>query len=178
MNNSGKISLTVDAVIALAFLVSLIACSRQKQAESPAPQVSKIKIEISNGGRIVLKTANARFEVLPSETVHAALLEGVKELTLEHPESASPAANYAIQGGKQVAFTLDLSQAKIDDATGKLGLGKRVTVPAKTNPDIPGLAQTLQIEAYDDFPNLLLTSSTFSNKGNSELKIDQIIVRI
>src|SRR2546425_11187596 len=76
----------------------------------------------------------------------------------------------------EVRFRLDFSQAKVTDAAGKLGRGKHVEIPAEAiEASGAGLQQKLLIDAYDDFPNLLLSSVLYTNTGASDYHIDNII---
>ena len=53
-----------------------------------------------------------------------------KKLTLDEPGIGSAAgSDYLIHDGKDLEFTPDFSQAKVLDAIGKLGRGKRVDIP-------------------------------------------------
>ncbi|HVI10371.1 MAG TPA: alpha-galactosidase [Candidatus Binatia bacterium] len=165
----------IPTLLATVILLPAIACSKQQQPQAPQPapaQVSKIVVEAS-GGQLLIRTANARFEVSPEGSIHATLLKDGKEFSLEQGQGDA-SSDYVIKDGKEISPTLDLGQIRIEDAPGKLGIGKRITIPAKANSDNT-LQQTLAIEVYDGFPNFLLTSASLTNKGNSDLKIDQIV---
>jgi len=154
-------------------LVLSMAVACQKTASPPAQSASSIKVESKSGRPIVLTTSAAEFQVLPSGSVQAFLLKDGAKLTLDLP---SPDANYLSQDGKNIRFTFDLDHAFINQASGKLGSGIRIDIPAHAS-ESANLQATLHVEAYDDFPNLLLTSVDYKNGGSSDLKIDHAIAQ-
>jgi len=153
-------------------------CGRKpRQVSETQPEPSTIKVSVSASGPIVLTTSAAEFQVLPSGYIQASLLQDGKKLSLDEPLEGTPAeSDYLVDTSGAVHFTPDLSRAKVDEATGKLGRGKRITIPAHTA-GAPGrtLQRTLQIEVYDDFPTLLLSSATYTNAGTSDYAIDKIV---
>ena len=153
-------------------------CARtaKKAAETHA-EPSKITVLVNASGPIVLTTSAAEFQILPSGYVQALLLQAGQKLSLDEPrESRLGESDYLVQEGKELHFKPDFSQAKVTDAVGKLGRGKRVEIPAQPlSPSGTGLRRTLQVEVYDDFPNLLLSSVAYTNAGTSEYHIDRII---
>jgi hypothetical protein len=64
---------------------------------------------------------------------------------------------------------------KITEASGKLGRGKRIEIPSHPLDLATSVQRTLVIEAYDDFPNLLLTSADYKNAGTSDFQIDEAV---
>lgn len=118
---------------------------------------------------MVLTTSAAEFQVLPSGAVQAFLLKSGAKLTLDAP---STDASYLTQGSKNIRFTFDVDHATVNEASGKLGRGKRIDIPGHSS-ESPELQAMLQVEAYDDFPNLVLTSAEYKNGGLSDLKIDR-----
>lgn len=116
-------------------LMVFSACSKQpeKAASGPPPapaKVTAVKVVLNNNGPIVLSTGAAEFQILPSGYVQASLVRDGKRLSLDQPPSEGAAeSEYVVSGGKDVHFTLDFSQARVSDATGKMGLGKRVEIP-------------------------------------------------
>jgi hypothetical protein len=161
-------------VLTALFLLSL-SCSRPPaKTETPAPEASQIKVEVKPGGPIVLTTSAAEFQILPSGYIQAALLKGDQRLTLDEPDAAG--SDLLVQSGKPVQFTLDLSAAKVQDSTGKLGRGKRVEIPARTSdPSASTIQRTVDVEVYDGFPNLLLSSAEYKNAGTQDFHIDHAI---
>src|SRR5258708_30661249 len=114
---------------------------------------------------------------MPAGYVQALLLTGGQKLSLDDPQQGNPEeSDYLVQDGKEVHVWLDFGQTKTTEAAGKLGPGKRVESPAQPlGPSGIGLRRTLEIEVYDEFPNLLLSSVTYANTGSSEYHIDQIV---
>lgn len=167
-------------LLAGALLLS-VSCTRppaetkpKAMTEPAAPEPSKIKVEVKPGGPIVLTTSSAEFQVLPSGYIQASLLKGDQKLTLDQP--GANGSDVLVQNGKPVQFTLDLAAAKIQESAGKLGSGKRVEIPARSaDPAVSNIQRTLQIEVYDAFPNLLLSSAEYKNAGTGNVHIDRVI---
>ncbi len=165
---------------AIALLVVTIACTRTPPpaARQEAPsQPSAIKVEVNPGGPLVLSTPAAAFEVAPSGYVQAFLVRDGKRLTLDDPKAGQPAgSDYLVQGNKEVHFVLDFDQAKVLESVGKLGRGKHIEIPAHPLvPSGPSIQRTLTIEAYDDFPNLLISTVDYKNNGSSDVTIDRVV---
>lgn len=168
---------SIVTVIIIAVAGVMLSCSKpvpQPQPVSARP--SDIKVEIRNGGPVVLTTSAAEFQVLPSGSVQAVLMKDGKRLTLDEDSAGhSSAGDSIVHEGKNLDFVPDLAQAKILEATGKLGRGKRVEIPAHAAS--AGVVSTIVVEAYDDFPNLALVSVTYKNGGTQDFQIDQILTQ-
>ena len=164
-------------VTAIAFLY--VGCTRtpNQQPEMAKPQASKISVAVNQGGPIVVTTSTAEFKILPSGYIHAGLLKGGAIQSLDEAQAAdSSGSDYLVQDGKEVHFTLNFGQAMVNEASGKLGAGKQITISAQRQGNtVAGVQQTLQIWAYDDFPDLLLTSASYTNTGKSEYHIDEVV---
>jgi alpha-galactosidase len=149
----------------------------QVKEKSVASQPSVIRVDVNPGGPLVLTTTAATFEVAPSGSIQAFLLRDGKHLTLDSPKPGQPnESDYVVQGSREIHFVLDFDQAKVLESAGKLGRGKRVEIPA--HPLIasgPNLLRTLTLEAYDDFPNLLLSSVEYKNNGSADVRMDRVI---
>jgi len=153
-------------------------CARTAKTPAEAPsEPSKITVVVNAGGPIVLTTSTAEFQILPSGYVQASLLKAGQKLSLDEPRQGSlGGSDYVVQAGKELHFTSDFSQAKVTESIGKLGRGKRVEIPAQPlGPSGTSLGRTLQVEVYDDFPNLLLSSVAYTNTGSSEYHVDSIV---
>jgi alpha-galactosidase len=160
-------------------------CSRQqaKPAANEQPtatervQPSAIKIELNPRGPLILSSSKAEFQVLPSGSVQGFLLKDGKKLTLDEPLSGkATGSDYLLSGSQALGFKLDFDQASVSEATGKLGRGKQVQIPSRwSGSNGRSLERVLQIECYDDFPNLLLTSVTYKNAGNADFEIERAI---
>ena len=174
--------------IALSLMILALAtssCSRQeaKPAATNQPSAtqsdhsSAIKVDLNPGGPVILTTSTAEFQVLPSGSVQGFLLKDGKKLTLDEPSSGkATGSDYLLSGSQELGFKLDFDQAKVSPATGKLGRGQQVQIPSRwSGPDGRSLERLLQIECYDDFPNLLLTSVAYKNSGNADFEIERAI---
>jgi alpha-galactosidase len=153
-------------------------CTRSaKKAQESRSEPPSISVAVNTGGPIVLTTRTAEFQILPSGYMQAALVKGSQKLSLDEPRQNGPAeSDHLIQEGKEVHFTLDFSKAEVTEASGKIGRGKRVEIPAEVlGPSGTGLRRTLRVEAYDDFPNLLFSSVVYTNTGGSDYHIDRIV---
>ena len=75
-------------------------------------------------------------------------------------------------------FIPDFNQAKVQEASGKLGRGKRVEIPARplAPAGIP-IERTLVLEAYDDFPGIALVSTSYKNVGTSDVQIEKVLMQ-
>jgi alpha-galactosidase len=164
--------------ITLAGVAALtLSCSKpavQPKVEPSRP--SNINVEVRDGGPLVVTTSTAEFQVLPSGYLQATLLKDGKRLTLDEPGVGSTGGSDSIvHEGKELDFVPDFAQAKVLENIGKLGRGKRVEIPARPlAPAGVNVERTLVVEAYDDFPNIALVSSTYKNVGASDFKIDQV----
>jgi len=169
---------TAGSQVKLSCLLLLLSIGNacQKTAPPPAqsvPPASSIKVETKSGGPIAFTTSTAEFQVLPSGAVRAFLLKNGGKATLD---AQSSDANYLSLGGKNIRFAYDIDHATINEASGKLGRGKRVDIPAYSS-ESPDLQAMLHVEAYDDLPNLVLTSAEYKNGGSSDLKIDRAVTQ-
>ena len=153
-------------------------CKRSaKKAQESRSEPSSISVAVNTGGPIVLITRTAEFHILPSGYLQASLVKGGEKLSLDEPRQSGPTeSDYLLQDGKELHFTLDFSKAEVTEATGKVGRGKRVEIPAEVlGPSGTGLRRTLRVEVYDDFPNLLFSSVSYTNTGSSDYHIDHIV---
>src|SRR5271166_4340892 len=71
----------------------MLSCTKpleQPQQPKPAPsRPSDIKVEVRDGGPVVLTTSTAEFQILPSGFLQATLLKDGKRLTLDEAEVGS-----------------------------------------------------------------------------------------
>ncbi len=161
-----------------AVLFPAVACSKPAtQPKAPPSQPSAIKADVNPGGPIVLTTATSEFDVLPSGYIAAHLLKNGQKLALDEPRVGAPfEGDYVVSAGKEVHFVFDFGRAQVLEAIGKLGRGKRVEIPARAlGPSGNDLQKTLAVEAYDDFPNILLTSVEYKNAGTSDVALDSAV---
>ncbi|MBS1850497.1 MAG: alpha-galactosidase [Acidobacteria bacterium] len=162
------------AIVSTLVLAGLLAGCKKQEVQAPAvAPASTIKVEPSaGGGPIVVTTSAAEFLIFPSGAVQAALLKDGAKLSLD---TLSPDANYLVSNKKDIRFTLDLANAKVSEATGKMGRGKHIEIPAQAA--ATGVQLTLQADAYDEFPNILLSSAQYKNTGTAEVKVDNVVAQ-
>ncbi|GAC1685272.1 MAG: alpha-galactosidase [Terriglobales bacterium] len=160
--------------------MSLVAVGCNKSNPTPPQQISRlssIKVETKAGGPAVITTSAAEFQIMPNGYVKAFLVKDGKMLTLDQPLAGNPTeSDYLVHDGKNIYFTLEFDRAKVTEASGKLGRGKRLEIPASPlGPSGSGLQRSVQVEVYDDFPNLLLSSVDYKNSGSSDFRIDRTV---
>ncbi|HKC70564.1 MAG TPA: hypothetical protein VKB60_03025, partial [Terriglobales bacterium] len=159
---------------------AMLSCTKSPVPPKPAPsQPSSINVDVRDGGPLVIKTSTSEFQILPSGFLQASLLKDGKWLTLDEPDVGSAGGSDSIvHQGKELDFVPDFSQAKVVEASGKLGRGKRVEIPAR--PLAPAgvpIERMLVLEAYDDFPNLVLVSTTYKNSGTADFNLEQVLMQ-
>jgi alpha-galactosidase len=168
--------------LTLAGLAGLaLSCTKPPSAPKAAPsRPSDIKVEVRDGGPIVITTGAAEFQVLPSGYLQATLLKNGKRLTLDEPgEGSAAGSGYVMHGGHDLEFIPDFTQTKVLEATGKLGRGKRVELSARPlAPAGVGLQRDAVLEVYDDFPNLALVNVVYKNVGALDFQIDEIVTQL
>ncbi len=175
---TGKINSRLSSIIPI-FLISTfgltLSCTKAPAPKAPPSRPSDIKVEVRDGGPVVITTTTSEFQILPSGYLQATLVKDGKRMTLEDPGVGSSGGSDSILlAGKEVDFVPDFTQAKVVEASGKLGRGKRLEIPAR--PLAPAgveLERTLVVEAYDNFPNIALVSATYKNVGTSDIPVDQ-----
>jgi alpha-galactosidase len=166
-----------NALGVVVLLLLAIGTPPRSATSTPLQEVARstIQVELAPKGPLVLTTNTAEFRLLPSGYTQAFLIKDGRKLTLDDP-SIGAGADYIIQSGKAVHFSLDFTHAKVSDATGKLGSGKRVEIPGEAvAPSGVKLERMLTVEVYDDFPNLLLTTAEYRNAGTDDFQIDRVI---
>ena len=166
--------------VLMPILLLTVACSRHEARSASAPsRPSEIKVTVNDGGPLVVQTSTAEFHVLPSGYVQGFLLKDGKKLTLDEPSSDARSSDYVIAAGKDIQFKVDFGQAKVRESEGKMGRGKHVEIQARPlgSASASGLQQTLTVEAYDDFPNIVLAAMEYRNTGQSDFKIDQAVAQ-
>ena len=174
-------SLRISALVLFSFAIaSTLACNQApiKQAAKELPtKPSDILVEVKSGGPLVLTTSTSVFEVEPSGYVQAFLMRESRRLTLDDPKQGAPnESDYFVQNGADVHFVLDFDQAKTLESIGKLGRGKHIEIPAHLlGNTTAGIQRVLTVEAYDDFPNLLLSTVEYKNAGNADVTLDRIV---
>jgi len=155
------------------FLVNVAGCQKGAQPSSSQtpPAKSAIAVRIS-AAAIAIHTPAADFELLPNGATTASLGQGQSKLSLD-TDSPDLAQSISISGKEVPGVSLELANAEVKDATGKLGtLGKQINVSGKISGT--DLEETATLEVYDSFPNLALLSIRLRNAGTSDVKIDSV----
>ena len=183
MKRAGHGATLPHSLTSLTFLVlavALVSCTKPPaQPKSPPARPSDVNVEVRDGGPVVITTSAAQFQVLPSGFLQATLVKDGKRLTLDEPEVGSAGGSDSIViGGKEFDFVPDFSQAKVTEASGKMGRGKRVEIPGRPlAPTGVEIERKLVVEAYDDFPNIAIVSSSYINTGKNDQTIDQVLMQ-
>jgi alpha-galactosidase len=162
--------------IALAFL----SCTKPATSPKASPsRPSDIKVDVRDGGPVIITTPSAEFQILPSGFLEAALRQNDKRLTLDEPNVGSTGGSDSIVSqGTEFDFIPDFSQTKVLEASGKLGRGKRIEIPSgPLAPTGVPIERTLVFEAYDDFPGIGLVSARYKNVGTSDFPVDQVLMQ-
>ena len=141
-----------------------------------ASRPSDVNVKVNDGGPIVITTASAEFQILPSGFLQATLVKDGKRLSLDEPPVGSTGGSDSIiLKGKEYDFIPDFAQAKVTESNGKLGRGKRVEIPSRPlAPSGVDISRTLVLEVYDDFPGIALVSTTYKNAGTADVAVDQV----
>jgi len=150
-------------------VVLLAGCKKNEGPKSQARTVSAITIQ-ADGNSVRIKTPNAEFVLEPTGNLRGSIQDGSSNLTLAEN---GPGIELKTAAGSVTDITRDLAHSKVENATGKLGeLGKRVTIQGKSAST--GLQETLTLEAYDDFPSLVLISASYRNSSDKPRKIESV----
>ncbi|MFI5103254.1 MAG: hypothetical protein ACHP9V_07810, partial [Terriglobales bacterium] len=184
----GNVLIGTTLVATLGLTLLLTACSKLPKSPLQLPlktatakpeptQPSTINVDVKDGGPVVLTTSAAEFQVTPDGYVQASLLKDGQKLSLDEPDVGAPAdSDFVRVGGKDVHFTLDFEQAEVHEAIGKMGVGKRVEIPARPlGSSGTDLQRVLALEVYDKFPNILLSTVEYKNTGASDVAIEKSV---
>jgi alpha-galactosidase len=168
----------------LAATLLLTACSKtpstQVQTSQPTAEATKpstVKVEINPGGPIVLTSSAAEFRLRPDGYLQASLITNGQKRSLDDPRQGGTSDGNVVRvGGKEHALVLDFGSARALEATGKMGVGKRVEVPGHLS-GVPNadLQCVLAIEVYDKFPNIVFSSVEYKNTRPGEVEIQSAI---
>jgi alpha-galactosidase len=165
-------------MLSIGFLSFALGSCQSKREElaitKPTAVPPGFDVKLSAQG-VTLRTPRAEFHLTPSGQVIGALLYKNDLLTLEDAKSPGAAQILRIAKKEYARVVLSTEDASIHDTTGKLGSGKRVDVTGS----IPGtdLRETLTLEAYSTFPNLLLLSLRLQNIGKNAVPLEKVILQ-
>src|SRR3954468_22736153 len=180
MKHAGRVGPYLCLSICLALAITFLSCSKPAAPpKAPPSRPSDITVDVKDGGPVSITTVAAEFKILPSGFLQANLRQDDKRLTLDEPIVGSTGGSDSIiHEGKELDFVPDFSQAKVVEASGKLGRGKRVEIPAHplAASGVP-IERMLIVEAYDDFPGIALVSTSYKNTGTTDFHIDQVLMQ-
>ena len=159
-------------------LLAALACTPSSPPGSEGTMPSAVAVTVNPGGPVVIKTQTAEFDILASGYIQAFLLRDGKRLTIDEPGADGAIPGGSIRtGDKELSdFTIDFSQVKVSETSGKLGTrGKRVELTAEAaGEEGPAIEKTLAVEVYDDFPDLAVSTAAYKNVGSEDLKLDTV----
>ena len=164
-SGDGRSSLNTGLLLlGLISCLSVAGCRNKEETKAALPAAKSVVTVKVSSESITVSTASAEFRLSPSGALTAARVatEGPTSL-----ESKSPDFSQVVLSAKKEheGVLLDLVQAQVRDTTGKLGaLGKHVEI-AGTIPETT-LTETLDLEIYDDFPNLALFLLAFATMAS------------
>ena len=172
----------IETILCVFLVLTLLSTSCDREATKPAApqtQLSDIKAVVTTSGPVVITSSTVEFQVLPSGYIQASLIKDGQKLTLDDLGQDKPGAgNSVVTDGKVTPFVLDFAATRFAEASGKMGRGPRVEIPANAaGQSGNNLQATLVIEVYDDFPNLALTTVEYKNTGADEIRIDQAVAQ-
>lgn len=156
-----------------------VSCQKSEHRVAEQPPGSTIAVQPGESNAIVVKTPVAEFEILPSGYLRGYLDQNGRRLTLDDPDANGASdPDYVVIDGKKVRdFAMDWGQAKISDASHRLGArGKRIEITGRSKSH-PEIEKTVAVEVYDDFPSLALTTAAYKNVGKKATTLDHVIAQ-
>lgn len=184
MNGLGKLVRVRTTAVFLCFLVALLFAAvdygckgREKSQTAEVNPATKSGVDVKLApDALVITTPTAVFRLSSNGALAASLSNG-KSLDANSLETPAQDATKIFVDGKEYSLaTLDLVHAEVRNAMGKLGsLGKEVVIRGKG--PIADLDETLTLQVYDNFPNLVLLSMQLRNSGSKEVSLDQVTLQ-
>jgi alpha-galactosidase len=161
-------------VLLAGLTVPVLECGKVHKTGMNPGTASTIRV-VSSNNSVVLTTATAEFQFLSSGYLQASLLRDGSRSTLDDFQVAAD-SDYVESSARQIRnFQFDLSHIAISDTSdGSGGRGERVEIIGKSA-DLPDLQETISLEAYDELPNVVVTSVTYKNLGATAIMLDQIV---
>ncbi len=138
--------------------------------------LSQIRIEKTREGPVLIRTPAAEFQLLQSGYIRAYLLRGGARDTLDVAATVSAREPEVVLDGKGISGS-DFAPVRVDvePVSGKLGKrGRRVTLISQTRL-APRVERVRTLEAYDDFPTAVLTSTSYGNLSTEDLRCERIV---
>ncbi len=158
--------------LSLSGVAGCLKSTNQTTSQSVPLAKSAVAVQVSDVA-ITIHTPAANFKLVPNGALTASLGDANASLDAISLDSAQ---SVSLSGKEHPGVVLDLANAEVKDAVGKLGnLGKQINIPGK----IAGttLEETATLEVYDSFPNLALLSVRLRNAGNVPVKLDSFTMQ-
>jgi alpha-galactosidase len=162
-------------ILTVATLLAIAGCQKSRTAPAATKPRSAISVSVQSDG-ISVNTPTAEFRILPSGYLRGYLKLNGRELTMDDPQGkGSNDPDYLVIDGKETRdFEMDLAHAQIADATHRLGQsGKRIEIKGASK-SMPGIAKTVSVEVYDNFPSLALVTAAYKNAGATPATLDTV----
>jgi len=164
--------------LGLGISISLAGCQKKESEETKqaAPMAIKSGVVVNvTSDAITVSTPSAEFRLNPSGALTGSLAGSHGAASLD---SKSLDASQIVSSAKKEhpGVVLDLANAQVRDTSGKLGpVGKHIEVTGK----IPqtDLLETLDLDIYDEFPNLALLSLSLRNNGSASVPLDWVALQ-
>jgi alpha-galactosidase len=165
------------ARFSLIVLLTLAFTSCNRHADETAPQ-NKSTIQVTaSRDNLLISTATASFQISAKGYIAAKLSTNGQAATLDDASSATTSDEFISNKQTIADFIFDTEHARITDASGRLGaLGRKIELSGKSQ-SLPSLEKHLVIEVYDNFPNLLLSSTSYKNAGTTTIPVDEIVTQ-
>jgi alpha-galactosidase len=164
--------------LGLGISLSLAGCQKKEEGEAkqaaPAAIKSAVVVNVANDA-ITVTTPSTQFRLGPSGALTGSLAGSHGEASLE-AKTLDAAQIVSSSKKEHPGVVLDLASAQVRETSGKLGpVGKHIQVNGK----IPAtdLTETLDLEIYDEFPNLALLSLSIRNNGPANVPLDWVTLQ-
>jgi alpha-galactosidase len=153
----------------LAVCLSAAGCRKQEETKPVSPAAKSVVVVNVSSEFITAITPSAEFRLNPSGALTATLAGASGQTSLEDkPLDFSQIVSSSKREHAGAHF--DLASAKVRATSGKLGaLGKHIEITG-TIPET-NLAETLELDIYDDFPNIALFSLSIRNAGTTDVSL-------
>jgi alpha-galactosidase len=170
-------SLSITGLLLFGLVVchSVTGCQKKEETKTVPPAAKSAVVVKASSESIILSTPSSEFRMTPSGVLTATLV-GASGATSLEDRSLEISQIVSLSRKEHPGVVLDLAQAQVRDTSGKLGTtGKHIEITGK----IPetSLTETLDLEIYDDFPDLALLSLSVRNMGQSEIPLDWVTLQ-
>ena len=163
----------VRSLFCLAAAVAVAITGCEKHSTSRLAIVPQSSVHVTPGqSKLTVRTSAATFSVSQNGYVTAQLSRAGRQLSLDDP-SRTPGIDVRENEKEFSDFDFDVAHARVSAPGGNLGSqGKHIEIDG-TSPRA-GLQATLTLEAYDEFPQVALTSVVLKNAGSADLSLEDV----